>query len=826
MLPQSGEETAVAPDAEMHQENTQVCQNVTFMDRDAGYSFDLHSSVDPTRRMQDTTDAELANFFSRPVRIASYTWNTAANLSEEVNPWNLFFTNPRVINRMANFNLLRAKLKVKVVINGNGFFYSRAMMAYQPLPFYDYLSKTDTVADLVQISQLPHIFIDPCTSTGGEMTLPFFYHENYLNIPEHNWNDMGQLIFRSFTPLKHANGSTASVNVSVFAWAEDVELSVLTSKEPILTPQSGSEVDQANAKGTISGLATAVASIATAMQGVPEIGPFAKATAIAATATAAVAKLFGFSRPSVTKNPEPYRPTVISSLAVCNTPDTSMKLTVDDKQELTIDPRIAGLGGIDPLGILDIAKRESYLNSFVWQTAQGPDTHLWNARVSPVAWQDVVEGPTEISTRLPACAVAALPFGFWTGTIKYRFQIMASAYHKGRLMIKYDPKYNVGQEYNVNYMKIVDISEEQDFTIAVTNCQERTLLEHHIPGLYDPDDVYSTTEYSSEDIGNGTLGVYILNKLTTPQDAVDNNIVLNVFISVGDDFEVYSPDDLPTRYRANIKPQMGMETNPDSVPSDVNAPVQTTIYTMGPPAQKNDHIDLVYAGEKICSFRTLLKRYTLHSCIYKGGTGSSLLHGRRPHFPMYRGYGTSAVHETASLDKYNYFNTTLLNWITLCFSGYRGSIRYKIIPAGKTSPEDGITVTRTAFVEGESYYDNQTQSALGLTSDKAANVNQLPSFSSIRYPKPGLTGQALTVSSVNGTMEFESPYITPYRFVPGKKGSNHENVMQEAGAWDYRIYSHGDSTSTYKIYVAAGEDFQTYFWTGMPPVVFEGTPPA
>jgi len=127
------------------------------------------------------------------------------------------------------------------------------------------------------------------------------------------------------------------------------------------------------------------------------------ATSKVAGAVASAAKIMGYSRPANTKNPDPLRPTPISQLATTTTPDTALKMTVDDKQELTIDPRVSGVGAHDPMVIRDIAKREAYLTSFQWPVGEGSASLLWNARVNPCLWQEDANG----AIMLPPCAVAA-----------------------------------------------------------------------------------------------------------------------------------------------------------------------------------------------------------------------------------------------------------------------------------------------------------------------------------------------------------------------------------------------------------------------------------
>jgi len=316
--------------------------NMHFRDEVGSNAYVVTAAEDPTRRLEDTPEMELTKFFERPVKVAEYEWNTGTALVHTLNPWDAFLSNKRVINRIANYNLLRAKLHVRIVLNGNGFQYGRAIAAYQPLEAYDDFAPTTFVAeDVTQLSQLPHVYLNPTTSQGGELILPFFYHYNSLWQSNSQYIDIGTMYFRSLNNLKHANGAADKVTVTVFAWAENMELSVpTTDPNSGLVPQSGKmdETDEANMKGYVSGPATAVAKIASSMSNIPGIAPYAKATEMASTTIADVAKRFGYSRPAVTKNPEPYRPVPISSLANTNVPDTVNKLTVMTNRSSPLTP--------------------------------------------------------------------------------------------------------------------------------------------------------------------------------------------------------------------------------------------------------------------------------------------------------------------------------------------------------------------------------------------------------------------------------------------------------------------------------------------------------
>jgi hypothetical protein len=789
----------------------------------------METATDITRSGQDSNDDNLATFLSRPIRIHEETWLTGTDFQASFNPWTDYFTQSKVLARINNYNLLRCKLHLKFLINGNSFLYGKAMAAYLPHASLDTLSLQGTLVqgDLVQMSQMPHLILDPTTSTGGEMVLPFFFYKNNLNIPEAEWTKMGSIYLQSINQLLHANDATERITITVLAWAEDVQLSIPTS-----IAQMGAEQEEGNEMGMISGPATTVANVSGMLTTIPRIGPFAKATQSIALRTAAIAKVFGFSRPTRTNDPNPMKPKAFSDLAVTTTPDGATKLTSDDQQELSIDPRISGLASDeDTMVITNISQRESYLTSFVWNAATSPDGLLWNTVVTPVTWATGTGG----ALYLPACCVAALPFTYWTGTIKLRFQIAASGFHRGRLRLVYDPNHVSGTDFNVNYSEIIDIQEKKDFCICISNNQEKTFLTRATPGLTPLSDVYTTIPITTTDTrGNGVLGVYVLNELTTPNDAATQNVEINVFISTGEDFEVAVPSSDFAKYVA--KPQMGMEVDNDAN-EDQNQPGgATTECEMTPNMTINENLYDVYMGEAIKSFRPLIKRYALHEAVGPADATDTVISMQRSYYPYLRGNVTGAVHLRAGGTlPYNYVNTLLLQWITLAHSGVRGGVRYKILPRGAMTFTDRMNVIEVErnITQANDKWDFGTFAwdfYTGLSDCAKAAVigNDLNVAPFTRQSLPGFTGKTRNMDRVNINTEFELPFYSDGRYIPGKvENWTTTPVPDEVAStiWNSRIFVNGSTTSLFEIHAAAAEDFQCYFWTGMPPLYRETNSP-
>ncbi len=832
--PQSGtaEGTVGVAPAEM-----QEC-SVSFVDRTMPYTYEVASVADPTRTAQDQEDSPLGDFFKRPVKLAEYEWGTGTTLAENFNPWAAFFAQERVINRLANFKLLRASLRLRVLVNGNSFQYGRSIMYYRPMTAFDALSTDSALIpqDLVSGSQCPHVYIDPTTSQGGELLLPFFWHKNYFSIPDAEWADAGTIFLRSLNSLKHANGATDRVTITILGWCEDVHVSVLTSVNPVaIVPQMG-ELEEANSRGIISGPATMMSKVAGALASIPMIRPYALASQAVADTVSKVARMFGYCKPAITKAPEPYRPTPTSTLALTNVPDLSQKLTVDHKQELTIDPRISGIESSDPMNILAIAQRESYLTSFTWAVGTAPDTLLWNSRVQPALWAE--SGATPAYHMTPMC-VACLPFSRWKGSIKYRFQIVSSNFHRGRLRFIWDPQFIVDPTNNFNVVNsmIVDISEEKDFTLEIANGQEYTFLNHLGPGETSVTNAYSTTAYTSLDrradipLHNGILGVYVLNELTVPNSTTNNDIAINVFVSAGKDFEVAAPTDYFQRF--SIQPQVGMVDDTQEDTSEPSKPIQDQTKQMHGVSQEEDKANMVFMGEAIASFRPLLKRFNLHTSRGPLASGNRIIGGTLPAFPYHRGAVAGAINVTGAGDAYNYCNTVLLHWVTLPFAGWRGSTRWKFLPRGNVDGSQPITMYISRREPDTSiYYDEAVvdqSNYTGPSSVARAGAIDFPYALGDIQRMPSCTlGAAYSSSLVNPTIEAEIPFYSSNRFVPGKPVNyTTETTLPFKGmAFQYRIVMNGEPSSVVDLLVAAGDDFQTYFWTGMPRLYYTPVNPS
>jgi hypothetical protein len=641
---------------------------------------------------------------------------------------------------------------------------------------------------------------------------------------------MGSLNLRVLNALKHANGSVDPITISVFAWAEDVTVTVPTSTAPgALVPQMGT-MDEYG-EGPISKPASAVARIAGALTSVPRIGPFARATQMGADAVSSVASFFGYSRPTSLEPIHYYRARPLGNMANTNYPDTSTKLSVDPKQELSVDPRIVGLGDSDEMTIKSIATRESYLTTFSWSPTDTTEDALFSSHVAPFFW-DTFPTTTEDEIHMIPSAFAALPFRNWRGSMKFRFQIVSSSFHKGRLKIVYDPYGFASNEYNTNYTSIVDIAEDKDITVSVGWGNPKGFLEvgsFNLTGLTPADLRFSTTSVvgtGGTNIANGVLAVYVVNPLTEPDPSLNEPISVNVFVSAGDDIEFRNPSEYLTSYSwfptpdpPAFKSQLGESENPDTGSAPVDPSPSISMLTT---LSDTDSSSLVYFGEEIVSFRQLLKRYNFYTISWFDTAGlitgqfyvNKLFQSRFPAYAGAAGYGgmVNASYPNGATGEYNPVRMTLMNYLTPAFLTRRGGIRWKFLDQSR---EDFVgcmmSVERRANATAPMYRQLRVQTGASLDQFVGALLPQYPSL---------LGGGEVTSGRVIPSVEVEIPQQGTYRFLHAKANDFTSGVrdtqMVMTALHSFFTFSGGPLHASYASYVAAGEDFSLSGFMGVP----------
>jgi hypothetical protein len=881
---------------EVGERSTEQAATVTFMDDQPGATEAPPEFLDPLRDQVYDSCTELQHFLSRPIKLDTEVWNVGSELRFVfIDPWGQFIRDPRVAQKVAHYKLMNFDMHIKIVVNGTPFHYGRAICYYTPLAMYDnindYAFTGPNTDQLTLNTQKPHVFINPTTCEGGEMVLPFFYPRANVDITSLDITDgLGLLQIDSINTLKHANGATDPVTVTVYGWAENVKLGVATQQTYdsliIPPPISTSEVEERADEygmGPISKPASALASIASKFKTAPVLGPYATATQIGANALSRVASIFGYSRTPILTT-SVYRPNTKGSFATSNQEDDVAKLSLDCKQELSIDPRIFGRNGEDELDILSIASRQSFLDTFSWQVGKAEEELLWNAYVHPMVHRI---GLAETSGHKPhyftATSFASLPFGYWRGSLTYRFQVVSSKYHRGRLRFVWDPVGldTTAPDYNTLQQVIVDITETTDFVIRIGWGADTTFLEMDNP--FQPSNAQffgtgpllaKTSTHNNDRLPdmNGILRVYVVNELAVPRTDVNNDIEINVYVSAGDDFELAVPTSEQLSQLLLMSPQRARNTDPNSLltlrrsevqeraddsnsnemASTLEQPIKTSPdTTLGQLHDLDDKNPLIHFGEVFRSFRSLLKRYNEHQTIGLRSDQQQTSYNiiSRPSFPYMPSFTikvddppnefavpVKGPNDPGWDDTYMAFALpTLMSYLGTAFVGWRGSTRWYLGINVPTTIDNSFVVSRDSF---NTVYDAFLTTTPNVTTEFEGDQY----LYDVAALTPGHDGVTVQLPQINNSVTFDLPFYSRFRFAPSRwlqnfsaGDSNYPNygIWKDdpcfwMPSWVFKTtYNPAGSNLAPALttMVSAGDDFNFVFYIGPPPLYQELTAP-
>jgi len=555
--------------------------------------------------------------------------------------------------------------------------------------------------------------------------------------------------------------------------------------------------------GPVSNVASAVATASAALSNVPVIGPFARATEIGAGALSRVASWFGYTNVPVISDVQPFKELPFGGFASSEIGAPTPKLILDPKNELTLDSRTVGLDGTDELSLESFLSHESYLTSFDWDSTDAQDTVLWACANSPAQLyrrDSNLVWPTPLSH---ACSL----YQFWTGSLIYRFKIVATAYHRGRIRIQFEPSNGTapggaGSE-TANITRVYDIGETQDIEICVPYMQSEayspcvTMSQGSTPVIFS-----SVGGFAGISGQNGSITISVTNVLTSP--VANAPVSVAVFVRAGEDFKF-----------------MGPRTPPQLQEWIIQSETKLICDDMGDVDAEEPAVNLVYGGESALSLRQLLHRH----CYTRSFVGNELEADYVSFFHMYpyslKGTTSLKNIHPSGLDTFNYVANSFVSWLSPCFAGRRGSM-YWAVNMALDRP-----TSKTIFFR-------ETAGCLPTTADidhsfSVENTNNSKkSFANLTNAGVVNTGNGAAVYNT-GTQDgctVLMPYISPMRFMGTFPSPFVDATTMRPGVPDttigFKYSSDGSALTpphfTGEYYCATGPDFNLFFFVGIPSI--------
>lgn len=795
-------ETALQEDVDVNM----TSETTQFIDSIAGERVSAASAVDTLANSDAVDKASLAKFLSRPVRVWSQAWSisdSTGELGSAWSPWSNFFNNQYIKYKVNNFAFIRCNLHVKFVVNASPFYYGAIRMNYTPLYNFveDDTSWGDSDMRLVRNSQKPGVWLYPGRSEGAEMEIPFFYYKSLANLTGAAEIDgLGHFQAQIYAPLSSANGvSSQTCSITAFAWATEVELAGPTLQLAMQGDEYGDN--------PVSAPATAMAKVASKAKTIPVIGKLAAATEIGANAVSGMAKLFGYTNTPVIEPAKPVRSSPFPQLASGDIGFPVEKLTVDSKNELSIDPTVVGLGPDDELSIPYLVQKESYIQKVTWTNSDAVDASLFSAVVNPWFFTTRLNGTVRQVQPTPMGMVSQL-FNNWRGDLIFKFKFIASPFHKGRIRIQYDPlgssmagTTDYGMILNNT---IVDLGTSREVEVRVPYQQATAWCNVPISNSAVPYTPSMRPHVSGND--NGVISMKVINVLTAPVSTASVSILVSV--RGAENLEFANPCNLLNNYTAFT--------------------IQSEEISMGETKGGSPETYRVHFGEKIESLRPLLSRSNYQDTLLgpvAGGTYHNILKYYWPRKPTFFGYDPHGVTYakgtvvTASSFKFTYAANSPYHWISRAFVAQRGAFHWHFNVTTKSgNPVSHIEVFRDVLGEGTNSYSSLQSSATTIRSQYAAFV---PGHFST------CAGEALTNGHTQSAVSVSLPNTSMYRFQSNNPNTvlnpYDDNTYLDDGSKNEFVAVHvfrGGTESSDDIFVhrffSCGTDFSLYFFLAAP----------
>lgn len=731
----------------------EVDENITHVGGEEVKDFTFGTS---TSAMKETS-LEMKDWFHRYIEIANFTAAIGLNQYIFLNPWQDYLAEPSVRAKIRNYAFMRADLTVKLVISASPFHYGTFLVALIPKAvlneiymFYKGANMSNYGFQFAKwISSIPgSALMKVGDNKPVELHLPYINTQPVIRL----WNnsagvtgtiiegviDMCELVIVSVNAPETCNSSApTSLSIQVEARLDNVQLGGPTATQMSIATESKvystqSKVDEFNS-GPVSSMASSMARWLGYLTDIPTIGPYAYASKMVVSGAGKIASLFGYSSPVM--SPAIHTPMIVRNEPLMNAVNTSTvstgkKMTVDPRQELSLDPRLFGRTE-DELSMAYIASIPSLIYKFTWGNADVPlNSVLFSSIVNPNV---IARGPTDSvpKTFLQPSNLnyAATPFRYWRGDMIFKFVINKCMLHKGEIMFIFDP---VVAQYtlitsNIKLNKqgaiIVDIQETDEFEICVKFNNAKywadTLVEPFNSRGIDEIATYAT---SYQDSCSGFIFATPFTRLQSPDGA---GVDVNVFVySKNMEFNFYDNTRLPSRRCATQSKMVDTEA--------------MTCMDINEENTDGNHKLLYNFGEQPVSFRQYLKRYgyTVNRAVVNPivGTAAScnLLYP-----DVSPPWGVNAAVSYVSL----------ISYLRYAYVGMRGSVRKRIRWIGNSSNMPGNHVK---VIYG--FNDGAVPALGGTTSSQFADCTE--------------RGVASFVPTTNGGIEVELPCYTSNLYLP------------------------------------------------------------
>lgn len=649
------------------------------------------------------------------------------------------------------------------------------------------INQTNPIFSRWYATGLPSVKIMASESDPVELRIPFVHPKNFLSSNSQDpqvYNLLGEIRVTVLNQLKVADGTTNSLTLTTWVYAEDSSVHVPIqyhdfNVEPtsLIEPTSAITSLLENGSNLIGNFAT---------------GNFGKGLRSGQGIIDNLGELFGFDYPNRPLAPENTIKNV-ETLANARGATRSERLALDpvsghiaDREETTTS---------DEMDVNTIIKMPMLIYQSTFASTAAPQSILYYVPVTPSLAANIGAYQTQETRQPTYLAYLSRFFCFWRGSIQFEFEFVATRFHSGKLLVGFIPNFNPA---GLTYQAISTATPS-----AVIDIQQTSKVSFVVP--FQSTTPLKVTDLVADSVEEQILGylvVAVQNQLTHASN-VAPEIDINLYVRAGEDFTFLVPKHprLDYAYSAAPAQQSGIEPT-----SDVTFQASRT----GQEDSSNQAI-LAFGQSLSIPKPRFGETYAMIDCMRRftpmidtysdfklSLPANAVPQYYMPVHPLYVSGGNAIVSTSPYQPN---LNPSYLSSFGKLFSCWSGSLRYKFLSSAPRTSDQSLTIYHLPdgnWTDTGSDTDSQVASA-GYAA-------------------------ASTDLSQNTTLEIEVPFYSPFNFL-----LTQPTARTAAGGvpylYNYRYpYYNGflqfrttsDTVNQYRVYIAAGEDFK-YFYLRSPP---------
>jgi hypothetical protein len=680
----------------------------------------------------DLKNHDVVAILQRPVIVSSGRLTPVFNFTPLAMPDAIITASANIRAKVAYFTYFRANVRVKVVFNATPFMSGKYLLWFSP---YEGFSNRPIPNNLTCKTGYPCVELDIARGSSVELKIPFcspLSHFDLVNAQGY----MGKLHLDAITGTIEGVFPSLGAPYTMYAWFEDVQISMPNSKLPVTIPipplleaQIFTEENSKIKNPSVSAVAGGFASTAKLFSGIiPRFSGFLKPVEWVSRAISSAASSVGLNKPQ----------DISTSCAIYNIPgkgfthmdgvDSGVPLAAAPDNALTMPSGLFATD-VDEMDIGYVCKNACICTREIdWKTDTTVDTVLFSLPVSPGFC------PTAGSEISPTVlGFVSSMFEKWTGALRYRIAVSKTAFHSGRLRITYHPAHfnpNLPPlvfENAYNWVLDLSVTSEMDFEIPyVSNTQWKDVA------------LGDSTTLESVQFSTGMITISVLTELVVANAAASLSAPMYVWISAADDFSLAIPTNpryvplefTPFSESELLEAQIWNETGKDSrvqqeetapdvmffpkAPIDSTLPEQLTIGEKivslrsvikrfcktaignSSPYPNLDRSDYSFPGPFPPTGSTLVTPYVSVDPAFFGTNGTPYSNSRSPFFVTKYFTDGETLTQGDAIAGYSFQSQALIHYLSYIYTFWTGSKRYKYFVGQNTTQFPSTSLLRNA----------------------------------------------------------------------------------------------------------------------------------